>query len=193
MNNFKIQNRPPILPQIKAKCKEYGFTMASDNYTGSLLKTLVASKPKSLLLELGTGIGFSLSWMIEGMDKESKLITLDNDPKLIEFAKENFGKNKQVEIICIDGNDWLNAYKNNKFDLVFADAWPGKYSNIEKALDLIKVGGLYIIDDMLPQPNWEDGHQENVDELIVYLDSRKDFSITKLKWSTGIIIATRLS
>ena len=58
-------------------------------------------------------------------------------------------------------------------------------------LDLIKVGGLYIIDDMLAQPNWPDGHQENVDKLIEYLEKRKDFNLTKMNWSTGIIIATK--
>ena len=51
-----ILNRPEILPEIEAKSKEIGFTMASDFYVGSLLKTLVASKPQSRLLELGTGI-----------------------------------------------------------------------------------------------------------------------------------------
>jgi predicted O-methyltransferase YrrM len=37
--------------------------------------------------------------------------------------------------------------------LIFADAWPGKYSDLEKALKLVKPGGFYIIDDMLTQPN----------------------------------------
>ena len=44
---------------------------------------------------------------------------------------------------------------------------------------------------MLSQPNWPDGHQENVDKLIEYLENRKDFNLTKMNWSTGIIIATK--
>ena len=44
---------------------------------------------------------------------------------------------------------------------------------------------------MLAQPNWPDGHQENVDKLIEYLEQRKDFNLTKMNWSTGIIIATK--
>ncbi|MFA9195881.1 SAM-dependent methyltransferase, partial [Flavobacterium sp. FBOR7N2.3] len=68
---------------------------------------------------------------------------------------------------------------------------PGKYSEIDEILELIKVGGFYIIDDMLAQPNWPERHQENVNKLIEYLENRKDFNLTKLNWSTGLVIATR--
>ena len=46
----------------------------------------MCSKPGGNFLELGTGIGLSLSWMIEGMDDLSRLISVDNDPQLIEIA-----------------------------------------------------------------------------------------------------------
>ena len=60
MNDSIIHNKPEILPEIQAKSKEIGFSMPSDHYVGSLLKTLVTSKPKSRYLELGTGTGFDL-------------------------------------------------------------------------------------------------------------------------------------
>ncbi len=44
---------------------------------------------------------------------------------------------------------------------------------------------------MSAQPNWPVGHQENVDALVGYLENRKDFNLTKMQWSTGIIIAAR--
>jgi predicted O-methyltransferase YrrM len=191
MDDSNIPNKPKILYEIEAKSKGIGFTMPSDRYVGSLLKTLIASKPNSRLLELGTGIGLSLSWMIDGMDAESRLTTIDNDPKLIEIARAYFGKDSRVEILCMDGTRWINGYKGEGFDLVFADAWPGKYSDIEKLLDLVNVGGFYIIDDMSIQANWPEGHHENVNNLIDYLEKREDFNLTKLDWSTGIIIMTR--
>ncbi len=33
--------------------------------------------------------------------------------------------------------------------------------------------------------------EENVDQLIGYLEKREDFNLTKLNWSTGIILMTR--
>ena len=191
MNDLNILDKPNIHAEIENKSKEIGFTMPSDLYIGSLLKTLITSKPKSNILELGTGIGLSLSWMIDGLDSESKIISVDNDPKLIEIAVNYFSQDERVEIIYADATDWIKNYNEDKFDLVFADAWPGKYSEIEEILDLIKVGGMYVIDDMLAQPNWPDGHQESVDNLIEYLENRKDLNLTKMNWSTGIIIATK--
>ena len=72
-----------------------------------------------------------------------------------------------------------------------ASGWPGKYSHLDETINLISKGGFYIIDDMLAQPNWPNGHQELVDELINELESRKDLEITKLNWSTGIIIGVK--
>jgi predicted O-methyltransferase YrrM len=191
MNDLNILDKPSIHHQIEAKSKEIGFTMPSDLYIGTLLKTLITSKPKANILELGTGIGLSLSWMIDGMDAESRLITVDNDPKLTQIAESHFGHDKRVRIICQDGAEWIKSYTGEKFDLVFADAWPGKYSQIDEILALIKVGGFYIIDDMLAQANWPDGHQDKVDKLIAYLENRDDFNLTKMNWSTGIIIAVK--
>ena len=192
MNDKNILDKPKTHPEIERKSKEIGFSMPSDLCIGTLLKTLITSKPKAKLLELGTGIGLSLSWMIDGMDKDSKLITVDNDPELISIAKGYFGNDSRVEVICEDGSEWIKNYKGQKFDLIFADAWPGKYSEIEEVLSLVKVGGFYVIDDMTAQSNWPEGHEENVDRLVTYLEAREDFNLTKMNWSTGVIIAVKI-
>ena len=166
--------------------------MSSDLYTGTLLKVLAASKPKSRFLELGTGIGLSLSWIIDGMDKASKVISIDNDQKLISIASNYFYNDPRVEIICTDGGEWLRNFKEEKFDLIFADTWPGKYTDLEAALDLLNPGGIYMVDDMNPQPGWPEGHKEKASKLRKTLQNRKDFAITELDWSTGIIICTKM-
>jgi predicted O-methyltransferase YrrM len=53
---------------IAEATKAIEFNMASDMQTGSLLRTLVASKPAGEILELGTGTGLATSWIIAGMD-----------------------------------------------------------------------------------------------------------------------------
>ena len=191
MNDSNIKDIPKIHTTIVGKSEEIGFTMPSDLYIGTLLKTLVASKPGGNFLELGTGIGLSLSWMVDGMDELSCLTTLDNDPKLIQIAKDYFGDDIRLSIACGDGSNWIRNYTGNKFDLIFADAWPGKYSEIDEILSLVNVGGFYIIDDMTTQPNWPEGHEDNVETLVAYLEMRQDFSLTKMNWSTGLIIAVR--
>ena len=191
MNEANITDPPEIYPELQAKCEEIGFTMPSDLYTGTLLKTLVTSKPAANILELGTGIGLSLCWMVDGMDANSKLTTIDNDTQLVEIARHYFGKDDRVAIVCENGSDWIKRYTGDPFDLVFADAWPGKYSELDELLALLKMGGLYVIDDMLPQPNWPEGHEQKAQDLVTNLEERSDLSVVKMSWSTGVIIAAK--
>lgn len=186
------QKLPAIYNTLIEKSQEIGFTMPSDILVGSLLKTLIASKPSSHILELGTGIGLSLSWMIEGLDKDSKIISIDNDSTLITIVKSFFGDDPRIKLVCEDGSKWISNYQGVGFDLVFADAWPGKFSDLDQLLVHIKIGGFYIIDDINPQSNWPEGHQEKVEKLIHFLESKQDFSMTKIDWSTGVIIMTKL-
>ena len=191
MNDSIISGIPSIYAEIEQQSQDIGFKMPSDVFTGTLLKTLVASKPKGRFLELGTGIGLSLSWMLDGMDANSELISIDNDPELMIIAKRYFGNDARVNLICADGTDWIKQYQGSSFDLVFADTWPGKYSELDELLSFIKIGGFYIIDDMTSRPNWPDGHDKNVEELISNLENRTDFTMTKMDWSTGLIIAVK--
>lgn len=191
MNELHITDIPKVYPLLEAKCKELGFSMPSDMLIGTLLKTLIASKPKANLLELGTGISLSLAWIIDGMDSESSITTVDNDPELSAIAREHFGSDSRVNIICADGTPWICTYQGAPFDLVFADAWPGKYSELDETLKLIKPGGFYVIDDMTPQPNWPEGHAEKAKNLIQSLEDRPDFVLSKMNWSTGVIVATK--
>ena len=166
--------------------------MSSDLYTGSLLKTLVASKLAGHILELGTGSGLATSWILEGMDKQSRSITVENNEVLISIAKQQL-QDERIEFVCTDGYEWLQNYNGKKFDLIFADAMPGKYDLFEETLALVKDGGFYIIDDMLPQPNWPAVHSLKAETFINELEKREDITLTKLNWSTGIIIVTKIS
>jgi len=165
--------------------------MASDILTCSLLRTLAASKTSSVLLELGTGSGMATSWILDGMDATSTLTSIDNDAVLLEIARDELGSDKRLDLVLADGGKWLEENKSKTYDFIFADTWHGKYLLLDETLEMLRNGGLYIIDDMLPQPNWPDGHSEKVDTLVSYLESREDLQVTKLVWSTGIIVATK--
>ncbi|MCK7557257.1 hypothetical protein MKQ70_20510 [Chitinophaga sedimenti] len=56
---------------------------------------------------------------------------------------------------------------------------------------MLEPGGLYIIDDMLPQPNWPDGHAEKATKLLEVLDERDDLHVTRQCWATGIVICVK--
>jgi len=190
MNDTVLKNIPVQYHRIKDDTERLSFQMNSDLLTGSLLKTLVASKKSGRILELGTGGGLATSWILDGMDHQTKLLTIENNAALWEIAKGQLSDSK-VEFLLVDGYKWLKEYESEKFDLIFADAMPGKYDLFEETIQLLKAGGMYVIDDMLPQPNWPAGHAEKTEAFIQMLESRNDIILTKLKWSTGIIIAVK--
>lgn len=185
------QQLPKTYIEIDEATRISGFTMASDVLICSLLRTLAASKPSGKFLELGTGTGLSTSWILDGMDYDSSLISIDNEPKFLEIAKKFLGYDKRLNLLSTDGGKWVEDNKHQKFDYIFADTWHGKYLLLDEVLSMLNKGGLYIIDDMLPQPNWPDGHQEKAIKLINYLETREDLLIAKQVWATGIIIAVK--
>lgn len=186
------RNHPPAqYKAIEIASKGIGFSMPSDWQTGALLQTLAASKPNATLLEIGTGTGLATAWLLAGMDAGSALVSIDSNANYQAIARQHLGHDNRLQLICDDAGEWVENNDSDKFDLIFADAWPGKYANLNTTLNLLKIGGIYIIDDMLPQPNWPDGHDKKVDELVVQLESRDDVQLVKLAWSTGIMLVVK--
>jgi len=192
MNDTENIRLPLRLPQIMSETARLNFTMASDLLTGCLLRTFATTKTAGKLLELGTGTGVATAWILDGMDTEARLVSVEIDEANLEVAKQFLGDDLRVTFIRADGGEWLRRAEPDQFDLIFADSWPGKYTHLDEALRLLKRGGLYVVDDMLPQPNWPDGHAQRADELISVLENRGDLTITKLNWSTGLIIGTKI-
>ena len=185
------QPYPETYSQIDEATRQSGFTMASDVLTCSLLRTLAASKPSGKFLELGTGTGLSTSWILSGMDPNSTLISIDNEQKFLDIAERYLGNDDRLKLVNADGESWVHDNLEAKFDYIFADTWHGKYLLLDEVLEMLNVGGLYIIDDMLPQPNWPDGHQEKAIDLVKKLEAKADLILVKQVWATGIIIAVR--
>ncbi|MDQ3059196.1 MAG: class I SAM-dependent methyltransferase [Pseudomonadota bacterium] len=191
MNDLSNLNEPAAIAGIGADSRACGFTMASEPLTCSLLRTLAATKPSARFLELGSGSGLSTAWLLDGMDAASSLITVDNDEILLAILKRHLGVDQRLTAVCADGDDFLRSLQGQHFDFIFADTWAGKYRLLDEALALLSPGGLYVIDDMLPQPNWPEGHAEKVAHLVATLEQRDDFRLTKLSWASGVMLAAR--
>lgn len=187
-----IQPVPAAYKAIEEETKASGFTMASDIHTCSLLKTLAASKRDGKFLELGTGTGLSTAWILAGMDHHSTLVSVDNDARFLDIAANHLGSDARLTLVHNDGAEWVEKNRKEKFDYIFADTWHGKYLLLEEVLDMLNPGALYIIDDMLPQPNWPEGHDIKALKLLEYLDHRTDLALTKQVWATGIVIAVKI-
>jgi predicted O-methyltransferase YrrM len=191
MNDQEISRKPAALDAILTDTDALGFNMASEQKVGALLAALAASKPAGRFLELGTGTGHGTAWILAGMDAASRLETVDADPGVVAVARRHLGADIRVKFHVMDGAEFIGQSPPGEFDFIYADAWPGKFSHLDEALALLRRGGIYVIDGLLPQANWPDGHGAKVRSLIDALESRAEFSTARLAWASGVMIVVR--
>jgi predicted O-methyltransferase YrrM len=189
-----LHARPPaILPTLQEESRKLDFRMACEDLSGSLLRTLAASKPAGRLLELGTGTGIGTAWLLDGMGPDGTLVTVDNDSAVIAVAQRHLGHDSRVTFHNDDAAALLQRLEGTTFDLIFADTWAGKYTHLDLALRLLLRGALYVVDDMLPQPDWTSEHRQKAESLLEELAARSELTICPMAWSSGIIVAARTS
>jgi predicted O-methyltransferase YrrM len=184
-------NPPTIVAALLADAESLGFRLSCEHLTGSLLRTLAASKPGGSLLELGTGVGVGTAWLLAGMPANARLTSVDNDARVQEVACRHLGLDQRVTFLLEDAGPLLQRLTPGSFDLIFADAWPGKFSHLDEALGLLRPGGLYVIDDLLPRPTWPEDHAPKVERLLADLQKRDELVLTWLAWSSGLAVATQ--
>ena len=191
VNDQDVTDRPQALDAIRRDAEALSFTMSSEPRTGSFLRSLAASKPNGHFLELGTGAGVGTAWLLAGMDPGSRLISIDNDARVLKIAKRHLGHDPRVAFHLVEGATFLEQAAPQQFDLIYADAGPGKFTHLDFALSLLRIGGIYFVDDLLPQASWPVGHAPRVPALIADLAQRRGFLSTQLAWASGLMVLVR--
>lgn len=191
MDDAFVSRPPAALAAILRDSEALGFAMVSEPKVGALLACLAASKPGGHILELGTGTGHGTAWLLAGMDAGARLATVDDDVEVVAVARRHLAADPRVAFHVMDGAAYLAEQPPRSFDLVYADTWPGKFTHLDLALDLLRPGGIYVVDDLLPQANWPDGHAPKVPALIESLESRDEFATVRLAWASGVMLVVR--
>jgi len=125
------------------------------------------------------------------MDGTATLDTVDTDPNVVAVAQRHLGSDSRVTFHVMDGAQFLQESLSSQFDFIYADAWPGKFSHLDEALSRLRPGGMYVIDDLLPQPNWPEDHAPKVAALIDDIERRAEFATVRLSWASGLMLVVR--
>jgi predicted O-methyltransferase YrrM len=178
--------------RLRQRARAAGFDASLDDEVGDLLAVLAAAKPGGRFLELGTGAGVGTAYLVSGADAGSRLVTVELDADLSAVAQHEIS-DVRVRWVVGDGGPWLEHPDRaaEAFDLIFADTWPGKFTHLDQALALVAPGGCYVVDDLLPQPNWPQGHHRAVDRLITGLQDRPELITARLEWASGVMVCVR--
>ena len=180
---------PPQAVRALRVANRAGFGMSSDHDTGSLLRTLAATKPGGRLLEVGTGVGVGAAYLLAGMDPTARLTTLERGPAIANAARTLLTDDERVEVVTTDAVEWLTAYDGPPFDLVFVDTTSAKFERRDLLFVHLAPGALFIADDLLPQDKWTEAHGPRVERFRREIVAEPNLVTTLIDWGSGLVVA----
>ncbi|MBC7388505.1 MAG: class I SAM-dependent methyltransferase [Opitutaceae bacterium] len=145
---------PAVLREISREThlKVLRSRMLSEHFQGRFLSFLSKILMPQRILEIGTYTGYSAICLAEGLAQGGKLITIDCNPELETFIKENIAKanmSEKIQFVLGDAQDVLPILTGG-FDLVFIDADKINYSAYYGMIfGKVRLGGLIVVDNVL--------------------------------------------
>lgn len=131
-------------------------TWAVSPELGRLLALLAKTTAGRAALEIGTLGGYSTLWLLEGMQPDARIITIESMPAHAEFAEREFarcGVSDRVDLRRGVALELLpaiaDALRPRSQDIVFIDADKLSYPDYyEITADLVRPGGLLLVDNI---------------------------------------------
>lgn len=126
--------------------------MLSGHLQGRLLEMISHMINPKYILEIGTFTGYSAICLSKGLQTGGKLLTIEINPELTEFAGNYFEKAGISDCIEQKTGNALDIIPglNEKWDLVFIDADKENYlSYYQLVLEQVNPGGFILVDNVL--------------------------------------------
>lgn len=146
----------------KRSIKDIAKNSSKSAKYGQLLYRITEYFQPTNFLEIGTSFGISTLYQTSPL-LDSKMITLEGDPKTAQIAKQNFENSGRKNIELLQGNfdDTLSsALKSfSHLDYVFFDGnhqQEPTFNYFEQCLKLTHNNSIFIFDDI----HWSDGMEE---------------------------------
>jgi len=122
----------------------------------SFISFLIRLKKPSLIIEIGTFLGYSAVAMAEVMPENCRIITIEKNETNAETAKSYFKDYKyldKVNLLCGKASDVLDDLSKDyllEAGIIFIDADKKGYIDYyEKSIKLLEKGGIIIADNVL--------------------------------------------
>ncbi|MGO4458078.1 O-methyltransferase [Streptomyces sp. M-16] len=176
-----------------ARARQIGFRKSCRPEVGALMSVLAAAVPTGgRILELGTGVGVGLAWIVHGLRSRTDVdvVSVEIDPQKSDLAA-GAGWPDRVTLVVGDAKEVVPSL--GEFDLVFLDV-PGqlKAALLDGAITALRPGGQLLMDDM--NPYWGKGKTrlalDGHDPGRLLEDSRVTCAL--LQYASGMILAARL-
>jgi predicted O-methyltransferase YrrM len=136
MEEFAHQNRVPI----------------ADREVAWFLQITARAMNAKRVLEIGMAIGYAVIHLLQGMDDDGLVVTIEPNEERIRQATgyiERAGYSRQVRLEQGFALEVIPRLKDT-FDIVYLDALKTEYGDyLDQALPLLRTGGVVIADNLL--------------------------------------------
>jgi predicted O-methyltransferase YrrM len=162
---------------------------------GAALRLLAATARARAVVEIGTGLGVSGLWLLDGMRPDGILTTIDVEPDHQAMAKQSFAaaghSPGRSRLIPGSARTVLPRLADDAYDLVFVDGAMEDYPHcVSAAHRLLREGGLLVVHHALGGATPELAAQ-TVRELIAYLRDAPEWTPALLPTGAGLLCATK--
>ncbi|MFF8421825.1 O-methyltransferase [Streptomyces sp. NPDC015680] len=180
---------PPRVVTAERVASEAGFKKSCIPEVGRLLKLAAAAKPDGVIAESGTGSGVGTAWLHSGLGTGARLFTVERDEELARRAAGIFADDKRVSVLT---GDWQLLEQHAPFDVFFCDGG-GKRDDPQRVVEQLAPGGLLILDDFTPSPDWPPRFEGQVDELRMFYLTHPDLDATEVMTTptSSVVIGAR--
>ena len=182
---------PDRVERATAVAAESGFDLSCDPEVGRLLAVLAAATPTDgRILELGTGCGVGLAWIVYGLDARDdvEVLSIELDAESVACARQSAWPGF---VAIVEGDALALMPQSGTFDLVFADSEGGKWEGLDGTIAALRPGGFLVVDDMTPAGWASDHHRLKTEEVRDRLLADPQLVAVELAHGTGIVLCTR--
>ena len=140
-----------VLEEMEAEGEERDFPIVGRT-VGVTLEILARAVGAHRVLEMGSGFGFSAYWFARAVGPDGEVHLTDGDPENERKALEYLGRAGLGERCTFHVGNALDIIDElpGEFDVVFCDIdKPGYPDAWKKARERIRIGGLYLCDNVL--------------------------------------------
>ena len=184
----------PTLPGAVAaaldRARQAGLPHPCEPEVGQLLAALAAAVPPGgRALELGTGAGVALAWLVHGLGGRQ-------DVEVVSAGREGQAASLAAAwpwppFVRLVTGGVPAALASGPFDLIRARAGNGAPEDLERAAVALRPGGHLVVDGTLPGAAHDRDHRAKVGEARARLLGHPDLVPAEIAWSSGVILCTR--
>lgn len=145
------QQHDQTLTEMESRAETLGFPIVG-RAVGRLLEQQARAVGARRVVELGSGYGYSAYWFARAVGEGGEVLCTDGDPDNAATAESYLRRAGLWDRVTFEVGDALEVLGrlDGEFDVVYSDVDKDGYPAVwEAAAERVRVGGLYVCDNVL--------------------------------------------